>query len=105
MDADADAIFSADPANMVALFAHLKERYGTVAGYASAIGVPDDVVDSLRQAMLEPEARREPGTPQRSGRIRSIAAASARSSTVSPPESCVVSTRCTLFHRMSMSGW
>jgi hypothetical protein len=39
---------------MVALFAHLKERYGNVRAYASAIGVPDDVVDRLRQAMLEP---------------------------------------------------
>ena len=42
VDADADAIFSADPSNMVALFAHLEERYGSVTGYASAIGVPDD---------------------------------------------------------------
>lgn len=55
IDADSDALFSADPSNMVALFAHLKERYGTVAEYASAIGVPDDVVESLRRAMLEQE--------------------------------------------------
>jgi protein-tyrosine phosphatase len=55
-DADSDAIFSADPSNMVALFAHLKERYGTVGEYATAIGVPDDVVNNLRQAMLEPES-------------------------------------------------
>ncbi len=53
VDADADAIFSADPSNMVALFAHLEERYGSVTGYASAIGLPDTVVDSLREAMLE----------------------------------------------------
>jgi protein-tyrosine phosphatase len=52
---DSDAIFSADPANMVALFAHLKERYGSVRAYASAIGVPDDVVERLREAMLEHE--------------------------------------------------
>jgi protein-tyrosine phosphatase len=53
VDADADAIFSADPSNMVALFAHLEERYGSVTGYASAIGLPDTVVDNLREAMLE----------------------------------------------------
>jgi hypothetical protein len=52
---DSDAVFSADPSNMVALFAHLMERYGTVTAYASAIGVPDDVVARLRQAMLEPQ--------------------------------------------------
>jgi protein-tyrosine phosphatase len=51
---DSDAIFSADPSHMVALFAHLKDRYRTVGEYASAIGVPDDVVVGLRQAMLEP---------------------------------------------------
>jgi protein-tyrosine phosphatase len=53
---DSDDIFSADPSNMVALFAHLRERFGTVVEYAAAIGVPDEVVASLRQAMLEPEA-------------------------------------------------
>jgi protein-tyrosine phosphatase len=52
---DSDAVFSADPSNMVALFAHLMERHGTVTAYASAIGVPDDVVARLRQAMLEPQ--------------------------------------------------
>jgi protein-tyrosine phosphatase len=53
-NADSDAIFSADPSHMVALFAHLKDRYGTVGEYASAIGVPDEVVAGLRQAVLEP---------------------------------------------------
>ena len=113
VDTDADAIFSADPSNMVALFAHLRERYGSVAEYASAIGVPDEVVSRLRQAMLEPDgelARAPHGRPATAahpaapaprlgvrpashvsaGRIRSMAAARARSSTVSPPESCVV---------------
>jgi len=52
--ADSDAIFSADPANMVALFAHLRSRYGTVARYASEVGIPDEVVSRLRQALLEP---------------------------------------------------
>jgi protein-tyrosine phosphatase len=51
---DSDAIFSADPANMVALFAHLRARYGTVAHYAAEIGVPDDVISRLREALLEP---------------------------------------------------
>jgi protein-tyrosine phosphatase len=53
VDANADALFSADPSNMVALFAHLNDRYGSVREYASAIGLPDDVVDRLREAMLE----------------------------------------------------
>ena len=53
---DTDAIFSAEPSNMVALFAHLKERYRTVEQYATSIGVPDGVVTALRQAMLEPAA-------------------------------------------------
>jgi protein-tyrosine phosphatase len=53
--ADSDAVFSADPANMVALFAHLRARYGTVATYASDVGIPDDVVSRLREALLEPD--------------------------------------------------
>jgi protein-tyrosine phosphatase len=51
---DADGVFSADPSHMVALFAHLHARYGTVAAYAAEIGVPADVVARLRQALLEP---------------------------------------------------
>jgi protein-tyrosine phosphatase len=53
--ADSDAIFSADPANMVALFAHLRARYGAVANYASEVGIPDEVVSRLREALLEPD--------------------------------------------------
>lgn len=52
--AAADAVFSADPANMVELFAHLRSRYGTVSDYAAKVGVPDDVIVRLRQSMLEP---------------------------------------------------
>jgi protein-tyrosine phosphatase len=52
---DSDSIFSADPANMVALFAHLRARYGTVADYAAKIGVPGDVISRLREALLEPD--------------------------------------------------
>ncbi len=52
--ADSDVLFSADPSNMVALFAHLRARYGTVQRYAAEVGVPGDVVDRLRQELLEP---------------------------------------------------
>jgi protein-tyrosine phosphatase len=51
---DSDAIFSADPAHMIALFAHLRRRYGTVADYATEVGVPAEVVERLREALLEP---------------------------------------------------
>jgi protein-tyrosine phosphatase len=49
-----EGVFSADPANMVALFAHLRSRYGTVAAYANEVGVPANVVARLREALLEP---------------------------------------------------
>jgi protein-tyrosine phosphatase len=52
--ADSDVLFSADPANMVALFAHLRNRYGTVAEYAAQVGVPAGVVERLRESLLEP---------------------------------------------------
>ena len=52
--ADSDVLFSADPANMVALFAHLRARHGTVARYADEVGVPGDVVERLRASLLEP---------------------------------------------------
>ena len=55
--ADADVVFSADPANMVALFAHVHERYGSPARYLAAAGLPDDVVARLRQSLLEADAR------------------------------------------------
>jgi protein-tyrosine phosphatase len=51
--ADSDVLFSADPSNMVTLFAHLRARYGSVAGYASEVGVTDDVVTNLRRELLE----------------------------------------------------
>jgi protein tyrosine/serine phosphatase len=51
--AGADVVFSADPANMVALFAHVHDRYGSPADYAAAVGVPDDVVAHLRESLLE----------------------------------------------------
>jgi protein-tyrosine phosphatase len=52
--ADSNVLFSADPANMVALFAHLRDRYGTVAEYAAQVGVTEGVVERLRQTLLEP---------------------------------------------------
>jgi protein-tyrosine phosphatase len=55
--ADADMVFSADPANMVALFDHVHDRYGSPADYAAAVGVPDDVVARLRWSLLEADVR------------------------------------------------
>ncbi|MGP0031425.1 MAG: tyrosine-protein phosphatase [Acidimicrobiales bacterium] len=49
-----DEVFSAEPANMVELFAYLRERYGSVTEYAATIGVPDEVVSRLRETLLEP---------------------------------------------------
>ncbi|HEX3795745.1 MAG TPA: tyrosine-protein phosphatase [Acidimicrobiales bacterium] len=53
MISDSDEVFSADPTNMVALFAHMRQQYGSVADYALAVGVPSDVVDRLRSGLLE----------------------------------------------------
>jgi protein-tyrosine phosphatase len=49
-----DEVFSANPANMVELFAYLRERYGSVTEYAGTVGVPDAVVARLRGELLEP---------------------------------------------------
>jgi protein-tyrosine phosphatase len=49
-----DEVFSADPANMVALLAYLRERYGTLEAYAAHIGVRDELLARLRAALLEP---------------------------------------------------
>ena len=51
---DIDEVFSANPANMVDLFAYLRERYGSVTEYAVTVGVPDAVVARLREQLLEP---------------------------------------------------
>jgi protein-tyrosine phosphatase len=51
---DSDEVFSANPAAMVSLLEHLRTRYGSITGYAAAIGVPDAVVDGLRHELLEP---------------------------------------------------
>jgi protein-tyrosine phosphatase len=52
--ASLDEVFSADPSNMVGLFEHLHQRYGSMEDYASTIGVPRDSVDRLRGNLLEP---------------------------------------------------
>jgi protein-tyrosine phosphatase len=50
--ADSDEVFSANPANMEALFAHMRQRYGSVHEYAVAVGVPEAVIARLRAVML-----------------------------------------------------
>jgi protein-tyrosine phosphatase len=52
--ADIDEVFSAKPDNMVELLRYLRERYGSVIEYAATVGVPDALVDRLRQTLLEP---------------------------------------------------
>jgi protein-tyrosine phosphatase len=49
-----DEVFSAKPSNMTDLFVHLRENYGSVAGYAAAAGVTDGVIGGLRAVYLEP---------------------------------------------------
>jgi protein-tyrosine phosphatase len=49
-----DEVFSADPANMVELFRYLRERFGSVDGYAASVGVPEALVARLRQTLLDP---------------------------------------------------
>jgi protein-tyrosine phosphatase len=53
---DIDEVFSANPDNMVELFAYLRERYGSVTEYAVTVGVPDAVVARLREDLLEPRS-------------------------------------------------
>ena len=52
--ADIDEVFSADPANMVGLLEHLRQRYGSIAGYAAHVGVSSELTDRLRHGLLEP---------------------------------------------------
>lgn len=49
-----DEVFSAKPSNMIDLFVHLREHYGSVTGYAAAIGVTELVIGQLRALLLEP---------------------------------------------------
>jgi protein-tyrosine phosphatase len=52
--ADFDEVFNAHPSNMVELFGHLRERYGSIEGYAAHIGIGDNVRARLRETLLEP---------------------------------------------------
>ncbi len=49
-----DEVFSADPGNMVALFAHLRQHYGSVEAYADRIGASAELLARLRLVLLEP---------------------------------------------------
>ncbi len=53
--ADLDEVFSADPSNMVALFAFMRDRFGSVEGWKAAAGVSESLVASLRDGLLEPQ--------------------------------------------------
>ena len=48
--------FSADPSTMRAVLDALRRRYGSVEGYAAALGLGPDVVEELRAALLTPVA-------------------------------------------------
>jgi protein-tyrosine phosphatase len=52
--ANLDEPFNADPQQMVSLIEHLHEKYGSVPAYLAHIGVTDELVASLRAALLEP---------------------------------------------------
>jgi protein-tyrosine phosphatase len=43
----------ANPGTMIALLARLREKYGDIGDYARAMGLEDDTVDRLRDALLE----------------------------------------------------
>jgi protein-tyrosine phosphatase len=45
--------FQTDPENMETLLDYLKETYGGVVDYIRAIGVSDDVIDTIRERILE----------------------------------------------------
>ena len=38
---------------MSSLLARVRERYGSMEGYAGAIGVPSDAIERLREQLLE----------------------------------------------------
>ncbi|HVB92080.1 MAG TPA: tyrosine-protein phosphatase [Acidimicrobiales bacterium] len=52
--AEISEVFSADPANMVSVFAHLRQRYGSVEGYAAHVGVGEGLLSRLRLSLLQP---------------------------------------------------
>jgi protein-tyrosine phosphatase len=51
-----DEVFSANPAQMEALLDHLREHYGSVEQYVAGLGAGPDLVQALRDSLLEPLA-------------------------------------------------
>ena len=102
-----DEVFSADPAQMEQLLDHLA---GSSTGRSpptstgSALGRASSRACGPRCSSRRPSRLASSSSARMSGRRRSTTPARARSSSVMPPESCVVRTRRTVFHRMSMSG-
>jgi protein-tyrosine phosphatase len=47
-------VFSAAPAQMEALLDHLRAEYGSVDAYLRRLGADDELIRSLREALLEP---------------------------------------------------
>jgi protein-tyrosine phosphatase len=50
---NANEVFSAAPSNISELLAHLRDRYGSIDDYAASAGVGPDVVNALRDVLLE----------------------------------------------------
>ena len=49
-----DEVFSAEPTQMEALLDHLRDEYGSVDAYLRRLGTGDELIGSLRRALLEP---------------------------------------------------
>jgi protein-tyrosine phosphatase len=49
-----DGVFSADPAQMELLLAHLQERHESARAYVAAQGARPGLLDALRRTLLEP---------------------------------------------------
>jgi len=47
----------AEPETMIHLLDRVREKYGSMAGYAREIGVDDAQVEGLRRRLLEPDGR------------------------------------------------
>jgi protein-tyrosine phosphatase len=46
----------AEPATMLSLLDRLRERYGSIRGYANDIGLSDAVIQQLEAGLLEPDS-------------------------------------------------
>lgn len=51
---EADEVFSASPSNIASLLTLLREKHGSILGYATSIGVGAEVVSGLRATLVEP---------------------------------------------------